>query len=270
MATCCYMVSLKVPSTSADGILLQMVAARRAFPADDGHRMEAAKKEAHARQPRACGASTRDWWHYMCHCPATADERARLRAALVGAKRAFIGDVAEPTWTSAWQSTGGGPRDAAGERDLILATAVGVATELEGRARGAAQKKLDLVHTAAAAVVVAGQAADRRASAAADSEYKAHEAARSLFQNWARLAARSGPRAARILASARMRVREAAAQGCGGRPYLPRALRRAILDACVTLTGLGTEGLQAHGPSTWGSRSCCDARGTSAGSMRAT
>jgi hypothetical protein len=85
----------RVPASSVDSILLQMVAARRAVSADEGQRIEAEKREAHARQPCACGATEQDWWSYLCHCPEVDEARARLRGAPAGARKAFAGDPAE-------------------------------------------------------------------------------------------------------------------------------------------------------------------------------
>jgi hypothetical protein len=120
----------RLPATTADGITLQMFAARRAFPADEGHRLDSAKKAAHGRHKCACGAPDRDWWHYICHCPTVAEARARLRVTASAACKAFEGDVAEGTWRRARHSLDAGPRDATSERDLILAIAVGLPSEL--------------------------------------------------------------------------------------------------------------------------------------------
>jgi hypothetical protein len=156
----------------------------------------------HMHGSHAPAGRQRDWWHYLCHCPEVDEAGARLRGALAGACKAFAGDPAEGIWANACHAIAGGPRHAASERELILAVAVSVATDLEGgQARRTAQRMLDDVHSAAAAVIAASQAVDRGRSAAAEADYKARKAARAIFRTWARLAARAGPGAARILAS---------------------------------------------------------------------
>jgi hypothetical protein len=87
------MTAVRVPATSADGIILQMIAARRACPADEGHRGDGEMRAAHARQPCECGAADRDRWHYICRCPRLADARARLADAAAAAEKAFAGDA---------------------------------------------------------------------------------------------------------------------------------------------------------------------------------
>jgi hypothetical protein len=200
-------------------------------PAGEGHKTAPDMRTAHARHPCPCGAAVRDWWHYVCHCPSTAEARGRLRAGAADARKTFAGDVAKGLWHDACASVEREPRDTGSERNLIRAISVGFPSELVGRARGDAQKKFDSVFAIAARVIAAGRVVDGPASAAAADEYKTAKAAKACLRTWARLAARAGPGAARLLASGRERKRAAAGRGFRARPSLPRALLRGAANA---------------------------------------
>jgi hypothetical protein len=169
----------------------------------------------------------------MCCCPATADARARLLHAVGAAREAFEGDTLTEMWRTAYAALESGVRDAASERELILAVAVGVPLQLGGQAWGRAQATLNNVHVADTAVVFAATTIDAPISAAAAADRDTREKSRAHFVEWARLTARAGPGAARIPASARRQIRVTAIGSCNARPALNKAMGRAIMTIGV-------------------------------------
>jgi hypothetical protein len=189
------MVTSQIHPTSADGLLLQALAGRRVFGCDGGHFHAPDVARAHRKIACACGTPNRTWWHYVCECSETCQQRDDLIAKVKRAARAFAGDQSGHLWDETLRALHGGAWNTAAETAVITALGVGVSSGLEGRERAAAQRALD--EAVGAALHLLRDSVEHDAPAAREAKRLGDDRrrARKLFEVWGELAARAGPQA---------------------------------------------------------------------------
>lgn len=111
---------------------------------------------------------------------------------------------------------------------MILAVAVGVPSQLTGKARARAQTALTNVHAAAAAVVLYEGTIYAPISAAAEVGTDTRERGRAQVREWARLNVRAGPGAARVQASARREIKAAVTRATNARLASSKAVGKTV------------------------------------------
>jgi hypothetical protein len=102
------MVTTKIPTASADGILLQTFASRRVFACDAGQFHSAGVARAHRETRCECGAPRRTWEHYAGNCQLVSEQRRSLAAKKSAARLAFEGDPMQYVWGGALRVVQGG------------------------------------------------------------------------------------------------------------------------------------------------------------------
>jgi hypothetical protein len=199
-------VASQIHPTSADGLLLQVLAGRRVFGCDGGHSHAPDVARAHREITCACGAPNRTWWHYACECSETCQQRDTLIAKVKRATRAFAGDQSAHLWEETLRALHGGAWDTAAETAVITASGVGVSSGHEGRERAAAQHALDEAFGPALHLLRDSVEHDAPAAREAKRLGDDRKLARKLFDVWGELTARVGPRASSILAEGRRHI----------------------------------------------------------------